>query len=148
MKKHLLFILLTIYGTHIFSQTHNDTNVSEKMNYLAKSKNQKTAALVMIIGGAVTTTIGVAVALSGGLDQATRSPDADKGQTLASILIISGSAAILGSIPFYIAANKNRKKAMSLALIIEKTPAIWFKSSVTCQSYPAIGLRLPLSKDK
>lgn len=148
MKKYSFFILLAIYGTYTFSQTYNDTTVTAKTNYLAKSKNQKTAALIMLIGGTVATTTGVVVALSGSVDHAFGSPDADKNQTLASILAISGSAAILGSIPLFIAANKNKKKAMSAALIIEKMPSICFSSSVTYQSYPAIGLRLPLNKSK
>src|SRR5215210_437358 len=102
MKKVLLSFVCTILVAHSFCQTTATPLTRE--NYLKKSKNQKTTALVMIIGGAVTTTVGIAIALSGGLDQATGGPDADKGQTLASILLISGSAAILGSIPFYIAA--------------------------------------------
>ncbi len=58
----------------------------------------------------VTTTIGVAVALSGGLDCAYGSTTCGNNQTLADILTITGGAAMLGSIPLFIAASKNKKR--------------------------------------
>ena len=45
-----------------------------KEDYLRKGKNQKTTAWVLLIGGTEATTIGVAVALSGSVDQAWGSP--------------------------------------------------------------------------
>src|SRR4051812_17399009 len=120
MEKILLALVCIMLVADSFCQT--TTTALTREDYLKKSKNQKTAALAMIIGGAVTTTVGVAVALGGAVDCAYGNPTCGKDHTLAIVLAISGSAAILGSIPFYIAANKSRKKAMSVAVIIEKTP--------------------------
>ena len=114
MKKvfFISFPLLIVFGA--FAQTTiSDTtiHVLTKEDYLRKSKNQKTAAGVMLIGGTVTMTVGVGIALGGGgLDCAFGTPDCKKNQTLAGILFYSGSVAILGSIPLFIAAGKNKKR--------------------------------------
>jgi hypothetical protein len=146
MKKVLFSIVCIIMVTHSFCQV--TATPLTKEDYLKKSKNQKTAAWVMLIGGTVLTTIGVGVALGSGLDCAYGVPDCDNNQTLPAILTITGGAAMLGSIPLFIVADKNKKKAMSAVLIIEKMPAIRFSGSVKYQSYPAISLRLPLGKSK
>jgi len=145
MKKVLFSFVCIIMVMHTFCQV--TATPLTKEDYLKKSKNQKTAAWVMLIGGTVLTTIGVGVALGGGLDCA-YGPDCDNNQTVASILTITGGAAMLGSIPLFIVADKNKKKAMSAALIIEKMPAIRFSGSIKYQSYPAISLRMPLGKSK
>lgn len=140
MRSIFLILLLTVFVLQSTSQT---TTPLTKEDYLRKSKKQKTAALVMLIGGAVATTIGVGVALGGGLDCAWGDPNCGKNQTLADILIYSGSAAILGSIPLFIAAGRNKKKAMSLSVCGQPTPWIT-KNNPVYKTVPSITLKIAL----
>ncbi len=97
----------------------------------------------MLIGGTALTVMGVAVAVGGGLDCAFGSPDCGKNQTLSDILAISGSAAVLGSIPLFIAANKNKKKAMSLSFGGQRIPEL-SKTALVYKPVPSIILKIDL----
>ncbi len=61
----------------------------------------------------------------------------------AIILSITGAAALLGSIPLFIASSKNKKKGMSLSFKNEMIPSI-VNNNPVYQSVPAISLRLKL----
>lgn len=140
MRNILLLLLLSAFLLKANSQT---TATLTKEDFLKKSKNQKTAAWVMLIGGAVTTTIGVGVAVGGGLDCAFGDPGCGKDQTLADVLAISGSAAMLGSIPLFIAAGRNKKKAMSVSLSGQPASRI-IKNNLAYKTVPSITLKIGL----
>ncbi len=131
-----LLVLIIFFTSHLLS-------AQTKEEYLSKSKRQKTAALIMIIGGTVTATAGIVSAVAGSVDRAFGSPGADRGETASSILAITGAAAILGSIPMIVASGKNKKRAMNLTLTNQPIPAI--VSIITKQrSLPSIALRFSL----
>jgi anaerobic selenocysteine-containing dehydrogenase len=125
MKK-LLFIYLSfciilskanaqLRDTSLNMSTHKvDANT-----LLQKSKKQKTAAWLLLGGGGALTTIGLIV----GVSQATK--DFSNGisnifsntnystssSTGGIIMVIAGTGAMLGSIPLFIGAGNNKKKA-------------------------------------
>lgn len=143
MKKIIIFTMLLILSAASFSQQTNSPQSLTGTDHLTKSKKQKTAALVMLIGGTVATTVGVAVAVGGGVDCAYGNPTCGKNHTLATVLAISGSAAILGSIPLFIASGKNKKKAMSLA--VSGQPVTWIiVNKLAYKTVPSITLRIGL----
>jgi hypothetical protein len=87
--------------------------VNEQDYYLQKSKNQKTAAWILLSGGIVCAGIGVAIGVSqidNMLISAFEGNNTNRG-TGATILFYAGSAMALGSIPLFIAAGKNKRKA-------------------------------------
>jgi len=127
-------------SVHIFGQP---TTPVVNTDYLQKSKNQKTAAWIMLIGGTVATTIGFGVAVSGGLDCAFGDLRCGKDQTLTDVLAISGSAAMLGSVPLFIAAGRNKKKAMSVSLSGQPAPRI-IKNNLAHKTVPSITLKIGL----
>lgn len=140
MMKSICLVLMLTISVHIVGQ---QTTPVVNTDYLQKSKNQKTAAWVMLIGGTVATTIGFGVAVAGGPDCAFGVPDCGKDQTLSDVLAISGSAAMLGSIPLFIAAGRNKKKAMSVSL--RGQPAPWIiKNNLTYKTVPSITLKIGL----
>ena len=144
MKKAIIFAMLLLFVVGSFSQQSTTTSVPKpNTDYLQKSKKQKTTAWILLAGGTVLTTIGAGVALSGGLDCAFDDPDCGDDQTLASILAISGSAAILGSIPLFIAAGRNKRKAASLSFNNMMMPQIK-NSSLVYQPIPAVSLKINL----
>ncbi len=137
MKKIILLISGLLLFNFVFAQP------KAKDYFLKRSKNQKTAAWIMLIGGTVTTAVGAAVSVSGGLDRAFGDPSADKNQTLADILSYTGSAAMLGSIPLFIAAGKNKKKGMSLSVGGQLAPEI-IKTNLAYKTVPSIILKIGL----
>jgi hypothetical protein len=111
----MLMILLAFFS--LSAQT--------KDNYLLKSKHQKTAAWVMLGGGTTLLVAGgiigtqvVADLYSGQFQKANNNVG------LAGILDITGGAAMLGSIPLFIASSKNKHKAMSITVTSQQMPAL------------------------
>ncbi|HEX7846979.1 MAG TPA: hypothetical protein VF476_14355 [Chitinophagaceae bacterium] len=113
MKKSILLLLLIAISivTPLFGQ---DSIPSAKTDYLKKSRNQRTAGKVLLIGGGALLTVGFALALDdlGGLFN---SADKDNSKA-ASILIYTGGAAMLASIPLFLSGAKNSRKAMGISL--------------------------------
>ena len=143
MKQILLCLLLSLAATS-FAQDTDTTKHILATDYLKKSKNQKTAAWIMLIGGTVATTIGIGVALGSGLDCVFGDPNCGRNQTLADVLSITGSAAVLGSIPLFIAAGKNRRKAAaSVSFKMENATNI-YQYAVTNARYPAVAIQIRL----
>ncbi len=131
-----LLVLISLLTSQLLS-------AQTKENYLLKSKHQKTAALIMIIGGTVTATAGIISAAASSVGAAFRVPGADRVNTAASVLAITGAAAIIGSIPMFIAANKNKKKAVSLS--ISGQPAAWIvKNNLEHKTVPSLTLKIGL----
>ncbi len=130
----MLIILLTSYS--LSAQT--------KDNYLLKSKHQKTAAWVMLGGGTTLLAVGGIIGihsfsnlLNGEVDKAGNNIG------LASLLNITGGAAMLGSIPLFIASSRNKRKEMSITFSNQPLPAL-VKNTMGRRSLPSIGLQLKL----
>ncbi len=127
----LLMILLTAFS--LSAQTKND--------YLLKSKHQKTAAWVFLGGGTGLAIIGGLVGLHGVVDLVDGQQN-NKIET-GGILEITGGAAMLGSIPLFIASSKNKRKAMSITFSNQPLPAL-VKNTMGRRSFPSIGLQFKL----
>lgn len=120
MKKTIIFSMLLILSAMSFSQ-----------DYLKKSKSQKTAAWLLLGGGIALDVIAAAWA---GSDFSSSGPD---------VLFVVGSASIVGSIPLFIAAARNKRKAKAATgfLKFEKTPVIQ-QSGFALRSFPALGVKM------
>src|SRR6187455_2275752 len=103
MKKSILYFLLLALPAASFCQKTNDTIPAVKTDYLLKSKNQKTAAWVLLGGG--TALIGVGFLI--GDNKNSTFDDAVTGTFLAGIGVLS----TIGSIPLFIASGKNKRRA-------------------------------------
>ena len=137
MKKSILYFLLLALPAASFCQKTNDTIPAVKTDYLLKSKNQKTAAWVLLGGG--TALIGLGF-LIGDSKNATFD-DAGTGVVLGGIGFLSA----VGSIPLFIASGKNKRRAMKATTFIkmENTRMIHNQSFVQT-SYPAIAFKIKL----
>ena len=135
MKKNIIYLLLLALPATSFCQKTNDTVPVVKTDYLIKSKNQKTAAWVLLGGG--TALIGVGF-LIGDSKNATFD-DAGTGVVLGGIGFLSA----VGSIPLFIASGKNKKKAMKATTFIKMETAPSFQKQFFKQnSYPAFSMCL------
>ena len=153
MRKIIFYTLLLVIPAASFCQSTPNDLPTVKTDYLKKSKNQKTAAWVLLGGGFALTTTSVVMASSkvtedyvnviSGVFSSEPAPQND--YTTENILLVTGAAAMLGSIPFFIASKKNKRKAMNMTANIKMENASMLqKQSFVHTSYPAIALKIKL----
>ena len=130
MKKIIAYFLMLALPVISFCQKTNDSVPVVKTDYLAKSKSQKTAAFILLGIGITTLTIAAA----GDLDL----------DVLGTVVIV-GEAATIASIPLFIAAGKNKRRAMKASAFIKmEKPTIVEMQSLVQGSYPAIAFKIDL----
>jgi hypothetical protein len=109
MKKAGLFLIVLLLFQWTTAQQVPQQN-QDFYNYLMKkSKNQKTTANVLAIGGATLTVTGMLIFL------ANAAPDGnDQAIGAAGAAIGIGGLSMIASIPFYISAANKKQKAREL----------------------------------
>lgn len=117
MKKIIFSLTLLLFVAHVFSQIPTDTTYS-KDYYLKKNKNEKIFGWIMAGGGLGAVIAGVStfkihynISFSGRPSQ-----DNQDNNSSSITLIVTGLGAMLGSIPVFVSAHHNKKKAASLAI--------------------------------
>ena len=152
MKMIILYILL-ILPTAIFCQSTLIDLPTVTTDYLKKSKSQKTAAWVLLGGGFALTTTSILIATPKAAEDLTYGfggflsgePAPQNDYTAEGILLVTGTAAMLGSIPLFIASGKNKKKALNMSANIKMEKAtIIEQQSFVQSSYPVIVLKINL----
>ena len=128
MKQFLLIAMLVIFTTACFGQ--EAATSPTRAEYLQKSRNQKTAAWILL-GAGVTM---FAIAAPGNVSFGT-----------LGALVVAGSAATLGSIPLFLAAGRNKRKAAKASAYFkfEKLPSAQPGFAVL-RIYPAVSLKIHL----
>ena len=133
MKPLIISLLLIIVAANSFAQQTITAPSPTKTDYLKKSKSQKTAAWIMLGGGIALAVGGAAV-------------DASNWESSGGdVMIVIGAACVVGSIPLFIAAGKNKRKglAASASLKIEKMPVIQ-PTVFARKAYPALSIKIDL----
>lgn len=140
MKKiYLTLCTFFILVGHTFSQANPETD------YLKKSKNQKTAAWILLGTGAALDIAGIVTT--------GRNTDKELGNLFSShesvnhtgeyILYITGTAALAGSLTLFIAAKRNKKKALSTSFEINSQKLQQLKNnSLYSINYPVLTFKL------
>jgi hypothetical protein len=131
--KIISLVLMLVVSSSLFSQQPLLTEEA----YLKKSKSQKTAAWVLFGGGLGMVSGGIAINLSGGI----LNGNGSKGLWLSYV----GGATVLSSIPLFITASKNKRKAALMSYKMEKLPVIQQQGLVN-SFVPALSIRIPLSR--
>lgn len=152
MKKQYILILALSLTTNVFSQLTTTQPADLKSSYLQNSKNQKAAGWWLFGGGFALTTTGLFI----GAHKATEDvvnvftgiitlnlTEPQNNYTGATILLVVGAAAMLSSLPLFIASGKNRRKAMALSFKNETAPQIQ-KSSLGYRAVPSLALKINL----
>lgn len=107
MKKNFLSFLLSFFITISFGQTTTNQKDS-KDHFLKKAKSQRTVAWVLLGGG-------TGLFFGGGLTAFGKS-----GPTAWDYVFVTGLVADIVSIPFFISAHHNKKKAARVAFTNQK----------------------------
>ena len=153
MRKMILYTLLLIIPAVTFCQSVANDIPVVKTDYLKKSKNQKTAAWVLLGGGFALTTTSIVMASSKITEDYVNviagvfssEPVQENNYTAENILLITGTASMLASIPLFIASKKNKRRAMDMSANIKMENVRMFQyQSFVQTSYPAIALKIKL----
>lgn len=124
-----------------------DQPVLSKADYLKKSKNQSTAAWILVGGGAAMVSVGTIIGITDGAKAlgSIFSGETEEPSNAGPILFYTGAAAMLGSIPLFIASSRNKRKANSMSAFfkMENRPLLQ-RSSFTKASYPALTFKIKL----
>jgi hypothetical protein len=131
MKKTSLFLLFSCMVLSSFGQA--DTLSGN--DYLRKSRNQRVGAFVLIGTGALSCTIGFSQAMNHLFD------NNNKGEAM----MIAGLSLAVASIPFFIGAGKNKRKAVAVTGVLKmEQSSLPHGAIVVNHSYPVIAVRLRL----
>jgi hypothetical protein len=129
MNKLLLILVCFICMTCCFGQEKNDpVNRFSQEDYLKKSNNQKRVAGILF--GIGSTAFIIASSGNNSFD-------------VAIPLVIGGGAAILTSIPFFIASGKNKKRARLATASIDLQPT-FNPYQFAVKNIPAVSLKFRL----
>ena len=114
MKGRLSLLFLFLLSTlQLCAQVDTTfSNAKLKADYLKKSRNQKTAAWIILGGGGVFILSGLLVNTN---DTQSYTPAPTVTVTGTSLIAV-GVLAEIASIPLFMAASKNKKRAMSLGI--------------------------------
>jgi hypothetical protein len=147
MKKQIVFFLLLLISTSTFSQKDTLAQTFNNADYLKKSKKQNTTGWILLGSGFAVAAAGIITGVNGSADELVgifTGEESNKFET-GSALIFIGAATMLGSIPFFIASSKNKRKANELTLSLKLENRSWVqKNSIVRSGYPAISVKLNL----
>ena len=126
MRKIIISLIFIAVAAYSFCQQ------TPSSDYTLKSKHQKTAAWIMLSGGAALAVTGVAVSASNWESSG------------GDVLLIIGGAAMVSSIPLFIASGKNKKRSMSASIRMERAPVMLLKKDFANHSFPAALIQISL----
>lgn len=133
MRKLFSCTMLLLLTTSAFCQQIVVSPSFSQENYLEKSKKQKTAAWILLGGGAAVA-VGAAI-----LDV---SSDWSTSETPYLVALSAGCASMLGSIPLFIASKRNKRKAKSASTYFEiRQNTVPTNTGLTLHSTPTLSLK-------
>ncbi|MCB0284638.1 MAG: hypothetical protein KDF60_18795 [Calditrichaeota bacterium] len=148
MKKIILLTVLMASIVNFYGQQLPQQNVTlSQADYLLKSEKQKKTARILLIGGGAFTLTGTLLGTGRVLNEIGSSFDNkhDAGFTLGVLMMGVGLAAMITSIPLFIASGKNKRYAESAKTFLKMDQRILSKGfSIHKTYYPAIAIKLPL----
>ena len=130
MKKAFICVLFATSVMITFGQEIQTAPVPVSTDYLQKSKNQKTAAWILVGSGSVM----IAIAAF-----------ADVSFDILPVLAVGGSLSTLGSIPLFIASARNKRKALKASASFKtETSSVIRHAGFARSSYPAFSIKICL----
>jgi len=141
MKKTFLFLTVVLIAVKSFCQTPENPSLT-KDYYLKKSKNQKTAGWVLLGGGVVMASVGLAISSRQITDDPIGYLTTDKGNASVAVAI-TGLGISLFSIPFFISSAKNARRAATISFNNQKVYYLQ-QNGLALKTVPSLTLRISL----
>ena len=125
-------VLLLITSRSFCQQTDSSRSLTPQ-DYLKKSKNQKTAARILLWGGAVVAVGAIILDVNS---------DWSKSETPYIVAFSTGCASMIGSIPLFVASKRNKRKGMGATTFFEirKSP-VATNCGFTLHSTPTLSVK-------
>ena len=146
MKKIIVSLTVITIALNCFSQ-QVDSLQSVRMDYLKKSKNQKTTAWVLLGGGVALSVTGMVMYSNAYKKAVDENPFylGTNANPTGAVIATVGILSSIGSIPLFIASGKNKKRALvvSTGFKMEKASVIQGACFVK-KSYPALSVKIRL----
>ena len=150
MKRIIIFSLLLAFATTSFCQQTVQKHSLTQADYLQKSKKQKKTAMIFLGGGVALIVTSIVIPqgeptgfqidpITGGFYEG------HKNDGIKGALVLTGVVSMLGSIPFFIASGKNKRRASKASAFfnMEKMPVLQ-GTVISNQSFPALGVKINL----
>ncbi len=147
-----MIILVILTASSIFGQQMNLVPELSRHDYLQKSKNQKTAAFLLLGSGVVVDGISLMISVAHASKDAGTilinafggaAPPPKRSYKTENSLLIIGTTAILSSIPLFAFSAKNKKKAIRLSLENQMIRQVQNKSFVKI-AIPSLSVHINL----
>ncbi len=133
MKKIIVCILMLSMALSLNAQQLTSPNYQVRDDLLQKSKKQKTTARIMLGGGAILGTAGFFLFFFNAM------PDgSDEAIATGGGMVLIGVASMVGSIPFFSASAKNKRKALELSTGVNMQRGMYN------EYYPAASIKIQL----
>lgn len=139
----ILACLFLVIGVTISAAQSNQNTNTHQTDYLQKSKNQKKTAWILLGGGGAVMITGIIIPKGDITHVDPAGGKSYKNDGIKSLFTQTGALAMLGSIPFFIASSKNKKKAMSLSFKNETFPQL-YKQSFASVPLPSLTIKISL----
>jgi hypothetical protein len=144
MKGIITCTILLLVGASLFGQSTKTRESLNRQDYLGKSKKQKKTAWILLAGGAAFTTTAFLIPEG---EQKEFNPVClcytHENDGISAAFFITGGLSMLGSIPFFIASGRNKRKALSLSFKYEKAIQL-HRENLVYTSFPALMLTMRL----
>ena len=133
MKKIIFLFIVLINADSSFSQQINPSTTFTKQDYQKKAKHQEIVALCLGGGGFLIWGAGVSKYMN-------QDDNIDGGGEAAMVI---GGLSCLASIPFFIIASKNRKKARLMTFNNQRVPHLQ-NNSFVYRAVPSLTFKISL----
>ena len=147
MKKISFICIVSLWATTNTNAQMRDTTLNinthkvDANSLFQKSKKQKTTGFVLLGGGAALELVAMAIGTAEVAADPLGSIFNEKKTNNLGLLIASGGAVMLSSIPFFIASGLNRTKAN----ILLKTETLFFNPKINIKDRQlAVGVKINL----
>jgi hypothetical protein len=149
MKKIITCFVLVAFAKTSFCQQTVQKPTLASTDYLQKSKKQKKTATILLAVGAGLIVTSVVIPKGeltyDGICIGAYCSDRYKNDGIRAAFGLTGLVSMLGSVPFFIASGKNKRKARQASVFINMERARVLQATVIKnQSFPALGLRISL----
>jgi hypothetical protein len=141
MKKSVLSLALLVMLTQVFSQEPTVPAPTET-DYLQKSKDQKTTAWVLLVGGAAAGVLGFTKAKHITNDDAIGFTEGFSGIIHWSLVGVAGTTLAACSIPLFASARKNARKAVAISFGTKRIPMLQ-QNTMVSRMHPTLQLQIP-----
>jgi hypothetical protein len=141
-------MFLVFFATVTLCQQTAQKHALTKTDYLQKSKKQKKTGWILIAAGAAAVAVSAAIP-KGDLTDEISYPclcrDVYQNDDIKAAFGLAGVVSALGSIPFFFASGKNKKRANAASAFfrMEKIP-VYQNTAFSNRSLPALGFRVGL----